>query len=333
MALKYFPNQMRLLLNQALGHQSHVSNHYVHTSYRLHHANWTQALSNAERVVGLPTSFSSLQCSMNDDMSNMAFYLKKLIGTGHPLLTTARQLVYSNDKIHQPRGLLVLLISKAINKTTSEILPNQRSLAEITELIHTAHLIHSGVVNIEMKDNNLELGNKMAILCGDYLLAHSCVSLAALQNAQVVELISEAISDISTAAFIDVSMATDNSLEKWSTQAKLRYGTLLANACQSSLILGNNLDMLSQGHSFGIEIALAMQANMELQNYKTMCSKDRAKHSLCQFFPSGTSYSTIVEAVEQQRNKNINEAICVLKDFPNNEATNALYNIIKALRC
>lgn len=96
-----------------------------------------------------------------------------------------RQLVYSNDKIHQPRGLLVLLISKAINKTTSEILPNQRSLAEITELIHTAHLIHSGVVNIEMKDNNLELGNKMAILCGDYLLAHSCVSLAALQNAQV----------------------------------------------------------------------------------------------------------------------------------------------------
>lgn len=72
---------------------------------------------------------------------------------------------------------------------------------------------------------------------------------------------------------------------------------------------------------------------MELQNYKTMCSKDRAKHSLCQFFPSGTSYSTIVEAVEQQRNKNINEAICVLKDFPNNEATNALYNIIKALRC
>jgi len=35
-------------------------------------------------------------------------------------------------------------------------------------------------------------------------------------------LISEAISDISTAAFIDVSMGADSSLEKWSAQAKLR---------------------------------------------------------------------------------------------------------------
>lgn len=245
----------------------------------------------------------------------------------------SRQLVYSNDKIHQTRGLLVLLISKATNKNTSEILPNQRSLAEITELIHTAHLIHSGVVNNETKDNNLELGNKMAILCGDYLLAHSCVALAALRNARVVELISEAISDISTAAFIDVSMGADSSLEKWSAQAKLRYGTLLANACQSSLILGNNMDLLSQGHQFGINIALAWQANIELLSYKAASSKDRGNHSLCQFFPPGTSYSTIVEAVEHQQNKSIDEAIYVLKDFPYNEATNALYNIVKALRC
>jgi len=333
MASKYLANQIKLLTNQSLGHQSHISKNYIHTSCRFNQANWTQAVSNAEKVVGYPTSFLSLRCLMSDEISNMAFYLKKLIGTGHPLLTTAKQLVYSNDKIHQTRGLLVLLISKATNRTSTEILPTQRSLAEITELIHTAHLIHSGVVNIEIKDDNLELGNKIAILCGDYLLAHSCVSLAALHNARVVELISEAISDISTAAFIDVSMVTDNSLEKWSTQAKLRYGTLLANACQSSLILGNNLDLLSQGHSFGSEIALAWQANLELQSYKASSSKDREKHSLSQFFPQGTSYSSIVEAIEQQRNKCIDEAIYVLKDFPYNEATNALYNIAKALRC
>merc|ERR1712137_252025 len=114
-----------------------------------------------------------------------------------------------------------------------------------------------------------------AILCGDYLLAHSCVALAALRNARVVELISEAISDISTAAFIDVPMGADSSLEKWSAQAKLRYGTLLANACQSSLILGNNMDLLSQGHQFGINIALAWQANIELLSYKAASSKDR----------------------------------------------------------
>lgn len=64
-------------------------------------------------------------------------------------------------------------------------MPSQRSLAEITELIHTAHLIHTGVINITNPDANLEMGNKMAILCGDFLLAHACVSLAALKNVQV----------------------------------------------------------------------------------------------------------------------------------------------------
>lgn len=52
--------------------------------------NWVQAVSNGEKVVGYPTSFLSLRCLMSDEISNIAIYLKKLIGTGHPLLTTAK---------------------------------------------------------------------------------------------------------------------------------------------------------------------------------------------------------------------------------------------------
>lgn len=51
---------------------------------------WTQAVTNAEKVVGYPTSFLSLRCLMSDEISNIAVYLKKLIGTGHPLLATAK---------------------------------------------------------------------------------------------------------------------------------------------------------------------------------------------------------------------------------------------------
>ena len=80
----------------------------------------------------------------------------------------------------------MLLVSKASQSCpTQDILPSQRSLAEITELIHTAHLIHTGVINIDTPNANLETGNKMAILCGDFLLAHACVALAALQNVKV----------------------------------------------------------------------------------------------------------------------------------------------------
>ena len=69
---------------------------------------------------------------------------------------------------------------------------SQRSLAEITEMIHTAHLIHKGVVNLTPSDfpdgntlQDMTFGNKIAILSGDYLLSNACTGLAALKNSKV----------------------------------------------------------------------------------------------------------------------------------------------------
>ena len=59
-------------------------------SSQIRQNNWVQAVSNAEKIVGLPTSFLSLRSEAIDEISNIAVYLKKLIGTGHPLLDTAK---------------------------------------------------------------------------------------------------------------------------------------------------------------------------------------------------------------------------------------------------
>jgi len=53
-------------------------------------SNWVQAVSNAEKIVGFPTSFFSLRSEAIDEISNITVYLKKLIGTGHPLIATAK---------------------------------------------------------------------------------------------------------------------------------------------------------------------------------------------------------------------------------------------------
>lgn len=52
--------------------------------------NWKKAMSNAEKVVGYPTSFMSLRCLLSDELSNVALQMRKLVGTNHPLLKTAR---------------------------------------------------------------------------------------------------------------------------------------------------------------------------------------------------------------------------------------------------
>lgn len=78
--------------------------------------------------------------------------------------------------------------------TLRQILPlcfSQRSLAEITELIHTALLVHRGIVNLnELQSSDgplkdMQFGNKIAILSGDFLLANACNGLALLQNTKV----------------------------------------------------------------------------------------------------------------------------------------------------
>lgn len=61
-------------------------------------------------------------------------------------------------------------------------------------MIRTSHLVHKGMVNIyhglypePAVLNDMTFGNKIALLSGDYLLANSCMELAALRNQDVRE--------------------------------------------------------------------------------------------------------------------------------------------------
>jgi geranylgeranyl pyrophosphate synthase len=49
----------------------------------------------------------------------------------------------------------------------------------------------------------LEYGNKIAILGGDYLLANACTGLADLRNTYIVEMISIAIAEFTQVTFND----------------------------------------------------------------------------------------------------------------------------------
>lgn len=71
---------------------------------------------------------------------------------------------------------------------------SQRNLAEITELIHTAFLVHRGIVNLKEWTNSdgplkdMQFGNKMAVLSGDFLLANACTGLAQLNDTKVLNM-------------------------------------------------------------------------------------------------------------------------------------------------
>lgn len=51
---------------------------------------WNRAVSEAEKIVGYPTSFLSLRWVLSDEIANVALHLRKLVGSNHPLLKTAK---------------------------------------------------------------------------------------------------------------------------------------------------------------------------------------------------------------------------------------------------
>lgn len=51
---------------------------------------WNRAVSEAEKIVGYPTSFLSLRWVLSDEIANVALHLRKLVGSNHPVLKTAK---------------------------------------------------------------------------------------------------------------------------------------------------------------------------------------------------------------------------------------------------
>lgn len=58
-------------------------------TYSKHH-DWDRVVSEAEKIVGYPTSFLNLRWLLSDEIANVALHLRKLVGSSHPLLKTAK---------------------------------------------------------------------------------------------------------------------------------------------------------------------------------------------------------------------------------------------------
>ena len=110
------------------------------------------------------------------DLENLVLELKNLIGAGHPILQAAAEHLFSAGGKRLRPGI-VLLISKAI-ALDSSLSTKHKRLAEITEMIHTASLVHDDVVDESSIRRGVEtvhsrFNTRVAVLAGDFLFAQS----------------------------------------------------------------------------------------------------------------------------------------------------------------
>ncbi|PFH63262.1 hypothetical protein XA68_15896 [Ophiocordyceps unilateralis] len=259
--------------------------------------------------------------SVAKEMHSLTGNIRKLLGSGHPSLDRVAK-YYNQAQGKHVRPLIVLLMSRAthlcpkksaastpqsadaINTSISplriladvnpeskdiedggpslDILPSQRRLAEITELIHTASLLHDDVIDHSRSRRgspsaNLEFGNKMAVLAGDFLLGRASVALARLRDVEVVELLATAIANLVEGEFMQLkNTKRDERNPEWSEdtlayylqKTYLKTASLISKSCRAAALLGNvDSTTVNAAYAYGRNLGLAFQLVDDMLDY------------------------------------------------------------------
>jgi hexaprenyl-diphosphate synthase len=154
--------------------------------------------------------------------------------------------------------------------------------SEITELIHTASLLHDDVIDVSttrrsQPSANTLFGNKMAVLAGDFLLGRASVALARLRDPEVTELLATVIANLVEGEFMQLkNTALDEKEPRWSEETiayylqktYLKSASLISKSCRAAALLGNGApDVVEAAYSYGRNLGLAFQLVDDMLDY------------------------------------------------------------------
>ncbi|KAK7063875.1 isoprenoid synthase domain-containing protein [Favolaschia claudopus] len=163
------------------------------------------------------------------------------------------------------------------------LLPTQRRLAQIVEMIHVASLLHDDVIDASALRRGVPsapaaFGNKLAVLGGDFLLGRASAALSRLGDMEVVELIASVIANLVEGEILQMKDVHRAEVPKtggdaWNIYLKKTYlktASLMAKGCRASVILGG----CAQGevwkelaYAFGRNFGLAFQLVDDVLDY------------------------------------------------------------------
>ncbi len=199
------------------------------------------------------------------DLDVLVADLRQLIGARHPILQAAAEHLFAAGGKRLRPGI-VLLISRAISPD-GLLTPRHRRLAEITEMIHTASLVHDDVVDEAATRRGVatvhsRFNHRVAVLAGDFLFAQASWHLANLDNLEVVKLLSRVIMDLADGEVRQglFRYDTGQSFEAYIEKSYCKTASLMANSARAAGVLTDlPRERLEALHRFGRQLGLAFQ--------------------------------------------------------------------------
>ncbi|OCT75578.1 all trans-polyprenyl-diphosphate synthase PDSS1 [Xenopus laevis] len=220
------------------------------------------------------------------DLNNFYDDIKK------ELLITTKELkemcdYYFDGKGKAFRPMLVMLMARACNShynNCREVHPSQRTIAEISEMIHTASLVHDDVIDGSdsrrgKQTVNQIWGERKAVLAGDLILSVAAVALARIGNNTVIALISQIIEDLVRGEFLQLG-SKENENERFSHYLEKTFkktASLIANSCKAVSVLACPDPAVHEiAYQYGKNVGIAFQLIDDVLDF-TSCADQLGK--------------------------------------------------------
>ncbi|MDX2272449.1 MAG: solanesyl diphosphate synthase [Cyanobacteriota bacterium] len=207
------------------------------------------------------------------DLEQLRQSLTQLVSAQHPILGLAAEHLFA-VRGKGIRPAIVLLVARA-TALGGELTIRHRRLAEITEMIHTASLVHDDVIDeAEVRRGvstvNADFGNRVAVLAGDFLFAQSSWYLANLDNLEVVKLLSQVIKDFAEGELLQSATQFDLSLtlERYLEKNYFKTASLIANSGKAAALLSEASPAVAEAmYIYGKSLGIAFQIIDDLLDF------------------------------------------------------------------
>ncbi|KAI3834810.1 hypothetical protein MKW92_007624 [Papaver armeniacum] len=175
------------------------------------------------------------------------------------------------------RPTVLLLMASALNMSlpgsaldnakTDQLRASQQRVAEITEMIHVASLLHDDVLDDAdtrrgVPSLNFLMGNKVSVLAGDFLLCRACVTLSTIKNLEVSTVLATAAENLIAGEMMQMASTSEKNynMDQYMQKTYYKTASLIANSCKAVALLadlGNEVAMLA--YNYGRNLGLAYQ--------------------------------------------------------------------------
>nr|QCI03999.1 Prenyl transferase [Antithamnionella ternifolia] len=272
---------------------------------------------------------------INNDLIILNNNLKKMVGAKHPILYAAAEHLF-NAAGKRIRPAIVLLVSKVTreNNNYNNILDEHKRLAEITEIIHTASLVHDDVIDdcetrrgVNTVHN--KFNTKIAVLAGDFLFAQSSWYLANLNNIEVVKTICKVITDFAEGEVRQSITSFDHtiSINDYIEKSFYKTASLIAASCQGAVMLDNCDKILQKKfYLYGKHLGLAFQIIddiLDITSSSNILGKPAGSD-----IKNGNLTAPLIFALEEYPQL----YLLINREFQNNEDIDEVINTIKSTK-